>query len=110
MKQAIASAMRVGADGIKIKVSGRVGGAEMARTEQYKEGRIPLHTLRADIDYHISEADTIYGKLGIKVWVFKGEVFGKRDLSPTVGMGAAASGKGGKGGPGNRKPAPRRRK
>ena len=100
MKQAIASAMRVGAEGIKIKVSGRVGGAEMARTEEYKEGRIPLHTLRADIDYHISEAQTIYGKLGIKVWVFKGEVFGKRDLSPNIGM-ASNSGKGGNSGGGN---------
>jgi small subunit ribosomal protein S3 len=86
MKQAIASAVRVGAQGIKVKVSGRLGGAEMARTEQYKEGRIPLHTLRADIDYHISEANTIYGKIGIKVWVFKGEVYGKRDLSLNVGM------------------------
>ena len=85
MKQAIASALRVGAEGIKIKVSGRLGGAEMARTEQYKEGRIPLHTLRADIDYAVSEANTIYGKIGIKVWVFKGEVFCKLDLSPNVG-------------------------
>ena len=87
MKQAIASSMRVGAQGIKIKCSGRLGGAEMARTEQYKEGRIPLHTLRADIDYAVSEAQTMYGKIGIKVWIFKGEVFGKRDLSPNVGMG-----------------------
>jgi small subunit ribosomal protein S3 len=86
MKQSIASAMRVGAEGIKIKCSGRLGGAEMARSEQYKEGRIPLHTLRADIDYAISEAETVYGKIGIKVWIFKGEVFGKRDLSPNVGM------------------------
>ena len=86
MKQAIASSMRVGAEGIKIKASGRLGGAEMARTEQYKEGRIPLHTLRADIDYAIGEADTVYGKIGIKVWIFKGEIFGKRDLSPNVGM------------------------
>ena len=85
MKQAIASSMRVGAEGIKIKVSGRLGGAEMARTEQYKEGRIPLHTLRADIDYALSEAHTIYGKIGIKVWIFKGEIFGKRDLSPNIG-------------------------
>jgi len=85
MKQAIASAIRVGAQGIKVKVAGRLGGAEMARTEQYKEGRIPLHTLRADIDYAISEANTIYGKIGIKVWIFKGEVYGKRDLSPNVG-------------------------
>lgn len=86
MKQSIASSMRVGAQGIKIKVAGRLGGAEMARSEQYKEGRIPLHTIRADIDYAISEADTIYGKIGIKVWIFKGEVFGKRDLSPNVGL------------------------
>lgn len=85
MKQALASAMRVGAQGIKIKCSGRLGGAEMARTEMYKEGRIPLHTLRADIDYAISEAHTIYGKIGIKVWIFKGEVYGKRDLSPNIG-------------------------
>ena len=101
MKQAIASAMRVGAQGIKIKVAGRLGGAEMARTEQYKEGRIPLHTLRADIDYAISESLTVYGKIGIKVWIFKGEVFGKRDLSPNVGMPS----KGGK-----RKDTRRRRK
>ncbi len=86
MKQSIASAIRVGAQGIKIKCSGRLGGAEMARTEMYKEGRIPLHTLRADIDYAISEADTVYGKIGIKVWIFKGEVYGKRDLSPNVGV------------------------
>lgn len=93
MKQAIASAMRVGAQGIKIKCAGRLGGAEMARSEQYKEGRIPLHTLRADIDYAVSEADTVYGKIGIKVWIFKGEVFGKRDLSPNVGLtGNAPSG------------------
>ena len=85
MKQAIAATMRVGAEGIKIKCSGRLGGAEMARSEQYKEGRIPLHTLRADIDYAVSEAETIYGKIGIKVWIFKGEIFGKRDLSPNVG-------------------------
>jgi small subunit ribosomal protein S3 len=82
MKQAIASAMRVGAEGVKVQVSGRLGGAEMARTEHYKEGRTPLHTLRADIDYALSEAQTVYGKLGIKVWIFKGEVFGKKDLSP----------------------------
>jgi small subunit ribosomal protein S3 len=81
MKQAIQSAIRVGAQGIKIKLSGRLGGAEMARTEMYKEGRIPLHTLRADIDYAVSEALTVYGLIGIKVWVFKGEVFGKRDLT-----------------------------
>lgn len=100
MKQAIASAMRVGAQGIKVKCSGRLGGAEMARTELYKEGRIPLHTLRADIDYAISEADTIYGKIGIKVWIFKGEVYGKRDLSPNIG---AKKEDGGRKGGGNRR-------
>jgi small subunit ribosomal protein S3 len=92
MKQAIASTMRVGAEGIKVKLSGRLAGADMARTEQYKEGRIPLHTLRADIDYAISEAQTVYGKIGIKVWIFKGEVYGKRDLSPNVGMVSNAPG------------------
>ncbi|MBP6385218.1 MAG: 30S ribosomal protein S3 [Pseudarcicella sp.] len=91
MKQAIASAMRVGAQGIKLKLSGRLGGAEMARSEGYKEGRIPLHTLRADIDYAISEALTVYGKIGIKVWVFRGEVYGKRDLSPNANMGLQAT-------------------
>ncbi|WP_205501704.1 30S ribosomal protein S3 [Rufibacter psychrotolerans] len=91
MKQAIASALRVGAEGIKIQVSGRLGGAEMARTEHYKEGRTPLHTLRADIDYALSEAQTVYGKLGIKVWIFKGEVFGKRDLTPNAGQQSGGS-------------------
>jgi small subunit ribosomal protein S3 len=76
----------------------------MARTEQYKEGRIPLHTIRADVDYAISEAQTVYGKIGIKVWIFKGEVFGKRDLSPNVGVAGAGSGnEGGVGGAGNRR-------
>ena len=78
MKQAIASAMRVGAQGIKIKASGRLGGAEMARTEQYKDGRIPLHTFRADIDYANGRAETIYGSIGIKVWICRGEILGKR--------------------------------
>ncbi|MCU0382584.1 MAG: 30S ribosomal protein S3 [Cyclobacteriaceae bacterium] len=91
MKQAIASAIRVGAEGIKVKVSGRLAGSDMARTEQYKDGRIPLHTLRADIDYAISEAQTVYGKIGIKVWIFKGEVYGKRDLSPNIGAAANAT-------------------
>ncbi|MFN8322859.1 MAG: 30S ribosomal protein S3 [Chitinophagales bacterium] len=81
LKMAIASAMRMGAEGIKIRVSGRIGGAEMARTEEYKQGRTPLHTWRADIDYAISEAHTVYGKIGIKVWVCKGEVYGKKDLT-----------------------------
>ncbi len=110
MKQAIASSMRVGAQGIKIKCSGRLGGAEMARSEQYKEGRIPLHTLRADIDYAVSEANTIYGKIGIKVWIFKGEVFGKRDLSPNVGGGSNQGGGPNAGGPNRRRRENRRRK
>lgn len=78
MKMAITAAMRMGAEGIRIKCSGRLGGAEMARTEQYKEGRIPLHTLRADIDYANARAETIYGSLGIKVWICRGEILGKR--------------------------------
>ncbi len=81
VKTSIASTMRVGAQGIKILISGRVGGAEMARSEMYKEGRIPLHTIRADIDYALVEAHTTYGRLGVKVWIFKGEVYGKRDFS-----------------------------
>src|SRR6476620_485302 len=85
-KMSMASTMRMGAEGIKIKVSGRLGGAEMARTEGYKEGRTPLHTLRADIDYAIAEAHTSYGRIGVKVWICRGEVFGKRDLSPNAGL------------------------
>ena len=81
MKQAIANATRVGAQGIKIKLAGRLGGAEMARTEMYMEGRVPLHTLRADIDYALCEALTVYGKIGIKVWIFKGEIYERPDLS-----------------------------
>ncbi len=88
MKQAIQLAMRQGALGIKVRLGGRLGGAEIARTEQYKEGRIPLHTLRADIDYALSEAQTVYGKIGIKVWVFKGEVYGKRELTANAGLAA----------------------
>jgi small subunit ribosomal protein S3 len=84
MKMALAATMRAGAGGCKIICSGRLGGAEMARTEQYKQGRIPLHTLRADIDYALVEAHTIYGAIGIKVWIFKKEIFGKVDLSPNV--------------------------
>lgn len=81
-KMAIDSTMRMGAEGIKISVSGRLGGAEMARTENMKKGRTPLHTFRADIDYAIAEAHTTYGRIGIKVWICLGEVYGKRDLSP----------------------------
>ncbi|QQR98001.1 MAG: 30S ribosomal protein S3 [Sphingobacteriales bacterium] len=86
VKMAIASAMRLGVEGIKVKCSGRLGGAEMARSEEYKEGRTPLHTFRADIDYAIKEANTIYGIIGVKVWICKGEVFTKRDLTPNVGV------------------------
>ncbi len=86
MKMALASTMRMGAEGIKIKCSGRLGGAEIARSEGYKEGRTPLHTIRADIDYATSEAHTVYGKIGIKLWICRGEIFGKRDLSPNFGM------------------------
>jgi small subunit ribosomal protein S3 len=95
IKSAIASTMRVGAEGIKVMCAGRIGGAEIARTEQYKDGRIPLHTFRADIDFAIAEAQTSYGKIGVKVWICKGEVFGKRDLSPNIGMTSTQ-----KGGPG----------
>ena len=94
VKMAVASTMRMGAEGIKVKCSGRLAGAEMARTEGYKEGRTPLHTLRADIDYAISEAHTTYGRIGVKVWICKGEVFGKRDLSPNIGAGSKDNKKG----------------
>ena len=78
MKNAVSSTMRVGAEGIRVKCSGRLGGADMSRTEQYKEGRVPLHTLRADIDYAQSRAETVYGSLGIKVWICRGEVIGRQ--------------------------------
>lgn len=86
IKMAIAAAMRMNAEGIKIMISGRLNGAEMARSETYKDGRIPLSTFRADIDYHIGEAHTTYGRMGIKVWIMKGEVYGKRELSPLTGL------------------------
>lgn len=86
IKMAIASTMRMGAEGIKVRIAGRLSGAEMARSEEYKQGRTPLHTFRADIDYALKEAQTVYGKIGVKVWICKGEVFGKRDLSPNVGQ------------------------
>jgi small subunit ribosomal protein S3 len=85
-KMAIASTMRMGAEGIKVQVSGRLNGAEMARSEMYKDGRTPLHTLRADIDYALAEALTKTGLIGIKVWICRGEIYGKRDLSPNVGQ------------------------
>ena len=86
VKMAIAGSMRMGAEGIKVQISERLNGAEMARSESFKEGRIPLSTFRADIDYHIAEAHTTYGRLGVKVWIMKGEVYGKRELSPLVGQ------------------------
>jgi small subunit ribosomal protein S3 len=87
IKMSIQSTMRAGAEGIKVRISGRLNGAEMARSEEYKQGRTPLHTFRADIDYAIVEALTIYGKIGVKVWICKGEIFGKKDLSPNTGDG-----------------------
>ena len=95
IKMAIASTMRMGAEGIKVVVSGRLGGAEMARNETYKDGRIPLHTFRADIDYALAEALTKVGLIGIKVWICNGEVYGKRDLSPNIGTKNIKTGKGG---------------
>jgi len=101
IKMAIASTMRMGAEGIKVQISGRLGGAEMARTEVYKEGRTPLHTFRADIDYALCEALTKVGLIGVKVWICKGEVYGKVDLTPN--LGAAKNQKPGKGGFNKRK-------
>jgi small subunit ribosomal protein S3 len=82
MKRAVTNTMRVGAEGIKVKVGGRLNGAEIARSEWYREGRVPLHTLRADIDYGTAEARTTYGVIGVKVWIFKGEVFDKPETAP----------------------------
>ncbi|MFK8282748.1 30S ribosomal protein S3 [Capnocytophaga cynodegmi] len=92
IKMAIAAAMRMNAEGIKVMISGRLNGAEMARSESYKEGRIPLSTFRADIDYALDEAHTTYGRMGIKVWIMKGEIYGKRELSPLVGMTKKSAG------------------
>lgn len=105
MKTAISSAMRSGAEGIKITCAGRLGGSEMARIETYKEGRIPLQTLRADIDYAQYTSLTIQGAIGVKVWIFKGEVYGKVDLSPETppartGRGGDRGDRGGRGGRG----------
>jgi len=86
IKQAIASTMRMKAEGIKVQISGRLNGAEMARTETYMDGRVPLSTFRADIDYALEEAHTTYGRIGVKVWIMKGEVYGKRELNPLVGL------------------------
>lgn len=85
VKQALGNTMRMGADGIKVSISGRLNGAEIARAEKYKDGRTPLHTLRSDIDYALGEALTVYGKIGVKVWICRGEIYGKRDLSLNAG-------------------------
>lgn len=103
VKMAIASTMRMGAEGIKVLVSGRLNGAEMARSEMYKDGRTPLHTLRADIDYALGEALTKTGLIGVKVWICKGMVYGIPDLSPNTSSKQGRPGAGPKGGGGNRK-------
>ncbi|MFA5299017.1 MAG: 30S ribosomal protein S3 [Lutibacter sp.] len=108
IKMAIAATMRMNAEGIKVQISGRLNGAEMARSENYKEGRIPLSTFRADIDYALVEAHTTYGRLGVKVWIMKGEVYGKRELSPLVGLAKKQAGKPDRDAP--KKSQPRRRK
>src|SRR4029077_1342525 len=92
MKRAVMSTMRSGALGVKVRVSGRLNGSEIARTEWYREGRIPLHTFRADIDYGLSEAQTTYGVIGVKVWIFKGEVFDKAELAQAAAEGEAVAG------------------
>lgn len=91
MKRAVTNTMRVGAEGVKVKVGGRLNGAEIARSEWYREGRVPLHTLRADIDYGFAEAKTTYGIIGVKVWIFKGEVFDKPETKPAESQDAAAA-------------------
>ena len=91
MKRAVTNTMRVGAEGIKVKVGGRLNGAEIARSEWYREGRVPLHTLRADIDYGFAEAMTTYGVIGVKVWIFKGEIFDKPEAAPAEAPEAAAA-------------------
>ncbi len=96
VKMAIASTMRSGAEGIKVQVSGRLNGAEMARSEMFKEGRTPLHTLRADIDYALVEAHTKVGVVGVKVWICRGEVYGKRDLAPNFAGNEKAPRQGGR--------------
>jgi len=108
IKMAIANTMRMNAEGIKVQISGRLNGAEMARSENYKEGRIPLSTFRADIDYALEESHTTYGRIGVKVWIMKGEIYGKRDLSPLVGMKKKTDKKGGRDKPRGRGPQRRR--
>jgi small subunit ribosomal protein S3 len=91
MKRAVTNTMRVGAEGVKVKVGGRLNGAEIARSEWYHEGRVPLHTLRADIDYGFAEAYTTYGVIGVKVWIFKGEIFEKPEAVTAEAADTAAS-------------------
>ena len=91
MKRAVTNAMRLGAEGIKVRVSGRLNGAEIARSEWYREGRVPLHTLRADIDYGLAEARTTYGVIGVKVWIFKGEVFERAEEAEAAEAEQAAA-------------------
>ena len=97
IKMAIQATMRAGSEGIKVRISGRLNGAEMAHSEEYKEGRTPLHTFRADIDYALTEAQTVYGKIGIKVWICNGEVLGKPDLSPNGRIDSKRNDRGGRG-------------
>src|SRR5690606_13132498 len=94
MKTSIASTVRMGAEGTSVMCSGRLGGAEMARTEEHKEGRIPLHTFRAGSAYALDQAFTTYGKIWVRVWICKGEVYGKRDLSPNIGQAAGPKSRG----------------
>src|SRR5688500_9269387 len=103
MKRAVMSTMRSGALGVKVRVAGRLNGSEIARTELYREGRVPLHTFRADIDYGLSEAHTTYGVIGIKVWIFKGEIFDKAELARQE---AAAEGDAAQAAPGVTPPPP----
>lgn len=106
IRMSIATALRMGAEGIKVKISGRLGGAEIARTEEIKQGRTPLHTFRMDIDYAELAAQTVYGKIGIKVWICKGEILGKRDLNPNFVAGGPTGGhdrRGGQGSHGDRR-------
>ena len=91
MKRSVTNAMRLGALGVKIMCAGRLNGAEIARTEWYREGRVPLHTLRADIDYGVAEAHTTYGVIGIKVWIFKGEIYGQMNAADAETEGKAAT-------------------
>lgn len=108
IKMAIATAMRMGAEGIKVKASGRLGGAEIARSEEIKQGRTPLHTFRMDIDYATVYAMTVYGKIGIKVWICKGEVLGKRELNPNIIHGNSERRSGGRNDRGDRRGGDRR--